>query len=339
MRRPWALPLVPLYWLGLTLKNAWYARHAGRVRRLACPVISVGSLSAGGAGKTPVVLMLVDLLTRYGVAADVLSRGYGRGGGVVEEVDPAGPAQRFGDEPLEMARRGVRVIVGADRHAAGTLAEAGRNPGIHILDDGFQHRKLARQVDIVLLTADDMRDSLLPAGNLREPLSSLGRADVVVLREEEEAGPLILHVRKHSQALIWTVRRELVLPAGRPVRPIVFCGLARPQGFAAMLAQARCEAAGEHFFPDHHAYTDEDFALLADGARQAGADGFITTAKDAVKIPADALARLRAIGPVVVAELRVTLLKESQALDDLRARLPMIVLHSSQSDRDKWGLS
>lgn len=308
MRRPWALPLVPLFGLGSQVKGA-----LTRPKRLARPVISVGSLAAGGAGKTPFVLMLADLLTRKGITSDVLSRGYGRESKAVEAVDPEGTATRFGDEPLEMARRGLKVFVGADRFAAGTLAEAHGSAAVHLLDDGFQHRRLARDLDIVLLTLEDARDWLLPAGNLREPLRALGRADVIVVREEERA-TLALFDMAGIRAEVWRTRRDLVLPATRPRRPFVFCGIARPQGLLAMLP----EPAGKLLFADHHAYTADDFAKLAVEARRVGADGFLTTAKDAVKISAAARQQLEAIGPVVVAELRVSLANEEQAFERLR---------------------
>jgi tetraacyldisaccharide 4'-kinase len=341
LRRPLLLPLVPLYWLGTRLKNAAYDRRWLRAHRLTRPVVSVGSLSAGGAGKTPVVLMLAELLRRHGVGVDVLSRGYGRGSGVVEEVDPAGHPIRFGDEPLEMARRGLRVIVGADRVAAGRFAEGLSEDGralpeahlsddkavakvghkmlseIHLLDDGFQHRRLGRDLDVVLLTLEDARDWLLPAGNLREPLASLRRAHVVVVREDEAVE--LAGLTRGME--VWLVRRELVLPAERPMRPVVFCGIARPEGFLAMLGEAGVEPAGRMIFPDHHAYTDEHFRLLEDAAEHTGADGFCTTAKDAVKIPDAARQRLERMGPVWVAELRVSLLDEAQAMATLRRNL------------------
>jgi len=337
MRRPWALPLAPLYWCGLRVKNALYRWGWLRAKRLAWPVVSVGSLSAGGAGKTPVVMMLAELLGRHGVQVDVLSRGYGRGSGVVEEVDAEGSARRFGDEPLEMARRGLRVVMGADRWAAGKFAEPEREQkintvateektqrslrvAVHVLDDGFQHRRLARDLDLALLTTEDVGDWLLPAGNLREPMAALARAHVVVVRDEE-ASELAGVIAANTEADVWMVRRELVLPVERPQRSVVFCGIARPKSFLAMLRQAGCATAGEIVFPDHHAYTSEHFDLLIDAAAHAGADGFLTTAKDAVKIPPEERMKLEKIGPVIVAALRVTLVDEDAAMKTLRRSL------------------
>jgi tetraacyldisaccharide 4'-kinase len=305
LKRPWLVPLVPLYAAGLGVKNALAYRRPGRLGR---PVVSVGSLSAGGAGKTPVVLALARLLEAHGVAVDVLSRGYGRTSSVTEVVDPAGAAARFGDEPLELARQGLRVFVGADRLAAGRVAEVAGGAGVHLLDDGFQHRRLGRELDVVLLTVQDAGDWLLPAGDLREPLSALGRADVVVVREEEAAA-LAAVIARHTQAETWVIRRELSLPAEMAARPMAFCGIARPEGFLAMLQAVGCEALAGPRFADHHAYSDGDVERLVEAARAAGADGFVTTAKDAVKLSAAQSARL---GAVAVAELRVRWVDEAR---------------------------
>lgn len=182
-RRPWARPLVPVYAAVLRAKEALRRAGVPRTRRLQWPVVSVGSLSAGGAGKTPVVIALATLLEESGWPVDVLTRGYGRSGRGVASVRPTldDAAQRFGDEPVLIAQRtGVPVWVGADRFAAGERAEASgiKTPRrVHLLDDGFQHRQLARTIDVVVLTAEDLDDMLLPAGNLREGLAALQRAD------------------------------------------------------------------------------------------------------------------------------------------------------------------
>ncbi len=328
MRRPWALPFLPLYWAGLGVKNRLYGAGFQKAHALRWPVISVGSLSAGGAGKTPVVLLLADLLDQQGLAVDVLSRGYRRRSGSVEEVKADGSAARFGDEPLEMARAGLQVFVGADRVAAGELAE-GQEPmsqkrdmghpelrsglRVHVLDDGFQHRRLARALDVVLLTAEDAEDWLLPVGNLREPLRSLGRAGVVVLREEE-AERLRPVVARSTQAEVWVIRRKLVLPERRLQRPVVFCGIARPESLLRMLEQAGCEAAGRVIFRDHQRYGPGEVDRIVATARRTGADGFYTTAKDAVKLLPEWRTRLEEVGPVEVVRLSVALDADAEAV-------------------------
>src|SRR5580692_6722277 len=175
-------PLSPIYRGIIGVRNTLYDHHILHTSSLEGPVISVGNLSTGGSGKTPFVILLGELLKARGIRFDVLSRGYGRKTHGTLLVDPGGLPRDFGDEPLLIARRlNVPVVVGESRYEAGRLAEAKFGPQIHLLDDAFQHRRLARDFDIVLVTPDDARDRLLPSGRLREPLRSLQRADAVVL--------------------------------------------------------------------------------------------------------------------------------------------------------------
>ena len=313
--RPWLLPLVPVYRAVLGVK-AWLTERGWlRRRRLGRPVISVGSVSAGGAGKTPVVLLLAELLGEAGFAVRILSRGYGRGATAVERVDAGGDAARFGDEPMLLARRvseTAAVYVGADRYLAGELAERDGAVDVFLLDDGFQHRKLARDLDVVLLTRTEVEDCLLPAGNLREPLRALRRADVVVLREEDTGlAGFVAEMCAGKVPEIWVIRRRLA-SASLPARPVVFSGIARPESFVAMLAEAGCEAVAEVRFRDHHRYTEADIERLVALARESGTDSFVTTEKDAVKLSARMRERL---GMVVVPQLRVELVDEAAALE------------------------
>lgn len=326
-RRGWARPLVPLYAAALKIKDAL----RGKPKRLQWPVISVGSLSAGGAGKTPVVIALAGLLKDAGWAVDVLSRGYGRDGSGVERVDPeaADAARRFGDEPVLIAERGgVPVVVGASRYAAGKLAETASTRGLHLLDDGFQHRQLARAVDIVLITAEDLADALIPAGNLREPLAALERADIVIVREDEvetvakQAWPLL-----REGAQMWVVRRRLHFAAplfvfGAGLKPIAFCALARPENFAAMLTEAGCGVVETVAFQDHHRYTVADIDRILEVAKGLNATGFVTTEKDAVKLSPTMRERLEQLGPVMVVALEAEFDDPAAVLHALDARLP-----------------
>ena len=202
-------PLSMLFGAGVQIRNRLYDRGTLRVNRLRAPVVSIGSLSAGGAGKTPFLIMLGELLKQRGLAFDVLSRGYGRRTRGVALVDPNGLPQEFGDEPLLIARKlGVPVVVGEDRYAAGRFAEEKFGVQAHLLDDGFQHRRLARDYDIVLLTDQDLQDSLLPIGRLREPLSSLSRATAIVLMDGVASDQIPL---REGQRL-WRVSRSIVPP-------------------------------------------------------------------------------------------------------------------------------
>jgi tetraacyldisaccharide 4'-kinase len=340
-RRPWARPLVPVYAAAIRLKD--WLRRAGlaRTRTLKWPVVSVGSLSAGGAGKTPVVIALAKLLRDGGWTVDVLSRGYGREGWGMELAEPelAYAARRFGDEPVLIAEQtGVPVWVGADRYVAGKRAEAqteGSVRGVHLLDDGFQHRQLGRSVDIVLVTSEDLEDSLLPAGNLREDLSALQRADVLVVRQNEvdadiDAGVMAVNKRAwemlRDRGQMWIVRRTLRFPAplrvfGAGLRPVAFCAIARPEDFAAMLHSAGCGVVETVAFADHHRYGSADMERVIEVAKGLNGSGFITTEKDAVKLTEAMRRRLEEHGPLMVVALEAEFADPAAVLRALEAKL------------------
>jgi tetraacyldisaccharide 4'-kinase len=334
-RRGWAWPLVPLYAAGLAVKDGLRGAGVLRVRKLKWPVVSVGSLSAGGAGKTPVVIALAELLRERGWDVDVLSRGYGREGSGVERVDAEaeGAARRFGDEPVVIARRaGVPVWVGAQRFAAGAAAEARARTvessrKVHLLDDGFQHRALARAVDVVLVTEADLEDALLPAGNRRERLAALGRADVVVLREEEQER-LEARVRgwMRADAAIWSVRRTVDFPEAGNVLPgdrglVAFCAIARPENFLETLRTGGVRVVVSTAFPDHHRYTADGMRRLTEACRVHGGDAFVTTEKDAVKITPELRAQLEAAAPLLVARLSAAFADPDAVVRELEARI------------------
>ena len=329
-RRPWLLPLAPLYAAGLAMKRRLFQWGWLKQNRLESPVISVGSVSAGGAGKTPMVLLLTRILRHRGYAVRILTRGYKRSSDITSRVEPFDDAAWQGDEPVLLAQRsGVPVFVGADRYQAGVMAEQvepSEKLVVHLLDDGFQHRKLARDVDIVLLTQADVEDTLLPAGNLREPLSAIADADVVVLREEEATSlrSVVAGLSGQKRApAIWVIRRSLSLgEAGEvalPTKPLAFCGIARPESFTRMLAAQGYEPMDTVIFPDHHAYDDGDIRLLIERARQIETNGFVTTEKDAVKLTPILHDHLETVGPVIVARLNVELLDEQESLSQLVA--------------------
>lgn len=295
---------------GVRMRNALYDRGALRARRLAGATISVGNLSVGGAGKTPFVIMLGQLLQARRIAFDVLSRGYGRSSRGVKFVDPQGSPREFGDEPLLIARRlNVSVVVGEDRYAAGAAAEQKFGPRLHLLDDGFQHRALARDFDIVLVTGDDLHDRLLPAGRLREPLTSLRRADAVVLSSAVKPGDLPL-----DKQLVWRTRRDIVL-RDPPHAPVAFCAIARPKQFFLQLRFAGCEPAAEAAFRDHHAYTQADIRDLLQLRERCQAGGFVTTEKDAINL-GNLASQLQ---PLAVAPVKMELVDAPAALDSMLA--------------------
>lgn len=293
-------------------RNALYDAGHLRARRLQGAVVSVGNLSAGGSGKTPFVVLLGELLKARGIKFDVLSRGYGRSSRGVLLVDPAGLPQQFGDEPLLIARKlHAPVIVGEDRFEAGRFAEARFGAQVHLLDDGFQHRALARDFDIVLVTPQDASDRLLPAGKLREPLRALQRADAVVLTSgaAEESFPV-------QGKIVWRVRRGIVAQ-GIPARPVVFCGIARPQNFLLQLRAANVEPAAQAFYRDHYAYREKDVRELVDLKQRSEAGGFVTTEKDAVNLGPF----LSALSPLAIVPVRMELADAANGLDTMLGKI------------------
>jgi tetraacyldisaccharide 4'-kinase len=288
-------PLAALYGTGVALRNTLYERGTLAARRLQAPVVSIGSISAGGAGKTPFLIMLGELLQQRGAAFNVLSRGYGRKTKGVRLVDPAGTAAEFGEEPLLIARRlGVPVIVGEDRFAAGQFAEGKFGAHAHLLDDGFQHRRLARDFDIVLITERDLHDTLLPAGRLREPHSSLTRASALVFMDDTKSEGI--PVREGQ--LVWRVTRG-ILPPETKEPCFAFCGIARPENFFTELGNSGMKVTGTRAFRDHHAYTAQDVEALYRQGQQSGATAFVTTEKDAVNL-GEYAQRLRPLHVVAV---------------------------------------
>jgi tetraacyldisaccharide 4'-kinase len=312
-------PVTGLYGAAISLRNGLFDRGVLRSRRLQKPVISVGNLAAGGAGKTPFVIALGELLQARGIPFDVLSRGYRRRTRGVLVVDPEGAAADFGDEPLLIARRlGVPVIVGENRYQAGRLAEQKFRSQLHILDDGFQHRSLHRDFDIVLISTGDLEDRLLPFGRLREPVSSLRRADAIVLAHDDPAEHPVIEGR-----LVWRVKREILLPSVPP-NPVVFCGIARAQQFFAQVRSAGIVPAAEVVFRDHHAYDKSDIRRLLARRRELGSAGFLTTEKDAVN-----LGPLRAeLEPVAIVTLKLTLERPADVVDTILATIAERMLRS-----------
>ncbi len=298
--------LTPLTWL-------WRAGSVLNTRRnlrcqqaLATPVISIGNLSAGGTGKTPLVLHLAQRLRAAGHAPAILSRGYGRTSHHKALVFAAGArasVTHTGDEPQIFLQSGVAPLgIGGQRFGVGRLMEEKFHPGVLLLDDGFQHRKLARAFDIVLVDALDPfgNGRLLPLGRLREPLAALARADALVLTRTESAVNLTAIERRLRQinplAPVYrsrTVGRTWVRfgsgeqrPAGsfdgQPV--VAFCGLGNPQSFWSTLHCLGIKVVERFAFDDHHRYTPGQLRRLLHSSRAAGARVMLTTQKDLINL-------------------------------------------------------
>ena len=281
-------------------RRSWYERHPHARRRLAQPVVSVGNLRVGGTGKTPVVAAVARLLLAMGHRPAVLSRGYARKvtrDGVVVVSDGQQVrvgVEEAGDEPLMLARAlpGVPVLVSPDRYLAGRLAEERLGASVHVLDDGFQHLALARSADLVLLSAADLDEPVLPSGRLRESPHAARAADAVLVRGTAQEAIQIARavdvgvafgVTTRYGPLRWTDDGSEV-PAGTR-RVLVVAGIARPERFVEALAAAGYDLAGRLTFRDHHWFTATDLRRAEKMAAKAGAHCIATTAKDAVRLP------------------------------------------------------
>lgn len=323
------LPLVPLYRLGLAVREFRLRSGLEPVRRLRFPVVSVGNLSIGGSGKTPLMIALAKALAGRSLRVDVLSRGYGRQSRLPARVAPEGSAGEFGDEPLLIARElGVPVYVAPQRYDAGLLAEANaaeaadpaQPPLVHLLDDGFQHRQLARDVEILLLGRRDWQDRLLPAGNLREPLTAARRASAIAIPADD----LELEAELRAwgwQGPVWRLHRRMEVPAvDGPIA--AFCGIARPEQFFAGLEAAGLRLARRTAFPDHHRYGAHETGRLVAEARAAGAAALVTTEKDLVRL-GELASTFSASLPLTTAQLTMEIEDQAAALDWLIARLTL----------------
>jgi tetraacyldisaccharide 4'-kinase len=282
-------------------RRRWYARHPAARRRLPCPVVSVGNLVVGGSGKTPVVLALAELLRQSGERPAVLSRGYARrhaGRDVVIVSDGERvlePVERSGDEPQMLARAlaGVPVLVAAERFRAGREAVARFGATVLLLDDGFQHVQLARDVDLLLVSPADLQEQVLPSGTLREPLASAAAAHAVLVPgAAADAGRVssALGIRPAFHLTARYLPPEPVGNAGAPASVdrtgviVAVAGIARPQRFFEALREQGWRVGQAIAFPDHHWYTARDIAAVQTAARDAGTRVVMTTEKDAVRL-------------------------------------------------------
>jgi tetraacyldisaccharide 4'-kinase len=327
--------LIPLSWFytaSIQLRNILYTHGVFKARRLPCRVISVGNIVVGGTGKTPAVIVIAEHLQREGMRVAILLRGYKRRGGkkmsrrlmsllpLREKVTIVSDGEKVcaspiesGDEADMMAKRlsGVPIIVGKCRYLTGQVALERFKVDVLLLDDGFQHRQLARDVDILTIPATHPFGSpkkLLPAGTLREPPTALRRADLILLTHADTPNisahakkvvkglapnaPVLesIHQPTHLYPLVPNKNNEKrtnVRPDTRELkgkRVLAVCGIGNPDAFAATLM--RCSVASVELlaFPDHHVYTEADKQRMDTAFQAAAADLIVTTQKDEQKL-------------------------------------------------------
>jgi tetraacyldisaccharide 4'-kinase len=275
-------------------RRRYYQRRPHLRRRLTAPVISIGNLTVGGSGKTPLTGEIARMLIGLGERPAILSRGYGRSspveGAVVVSDGRSVKADvaRAGDEPLMLTQivPGAVVVVCADRYLAGRLAESQLGCTVHLLDDGFQHFRLERDVNLLVAPLEDFVDArTLPFGRLREPIDVASAADALLVPSDNDAGAATTMSARLGVTPAFSFSRRVGGPGSASAsRVFAFAGIAKPRQFFAELEQAGWQIAGTRAFRDHHQYLPREIAGLAEAARAAGAEGLVTTSKDAVRL-------------------------------------------------------
>jgi tetraacyldisaccharide 4'-kinase len=291
-----------IYGQVMRVRRRGYERQPQRRRRLSKPVISVGNLSMGGTGKSPVVAAIAQWLIDRGQRPSILSRGYARADnadGVVVVSDGrsiAAGIDRSGDEPLMLARRvpGSIVCVSPDRYLSGTLAEQQLGATVHILDDGFQHLELARDLDILVTTVGEIPTGrVIPMGRLREPIDAAARAHFLVVTDAT-AGAATAEAWALGVSQSCAAIRTLALPVAvfdeprflspHDSRILAVAGIANPDRFVASLKDGGWNVVDTMTFVDHHRYSATDVAAITAKMAAAHASAVFTTDKDAVRL-------------------------------------------------------
>jgi tetraacyldisaccharide 4'-kinase len=281
--------LSALYAAAVRRRRERYAARPDLRLRLRRPVISIGNLAVGGRGKTPLAAAVARMLLERGERPAILSRGYGRAAreaGAVVVSDAAGiraDLARAGDEPLMLARQlpGVAVVVCADRYVAGRLAEHHLGATVHVLDDGFQHLRLERDLDLLIVGREDVeRPRTLPGGRLREPLDTIVAADAVLTEDDA-----VEVTARGMELRVFRLRRQGQFDADRKGEPaLAVAGIARPARFFDDLRAHGWNIVATAAFADHHRYSPRDIARLEADASRAGAGRMVTTEKDYVRL-------------------------------------------------------
>jgi tetraacyldisaccharide 4'-kinase len=322
-------PLSVAFGIGAGLRGTAYRLGLLPTRRAPVPVVSVGNLAVGGTGKTPVTLWVAEALRARGARPAIVSRGYGGSARDVTVVSRgAGPEvgpEIAGDEPVMLAKCFPGVVVVAPQRLEGARAAAALGCDVVVLDDGFQHRALARDFDLLLL--DGRRGALLPAGPFREPLRAAARADAVLLVQRDErdvveppSGLRVAQYRARLEAVavvesvagVWQAHAMGRL-AGR--RVVAVTGIARPEPFYALLQRWDATIAEVFEYPDHHRYTAEQWQRIA--RRGLEVDLIVTTEKDLVKLEAFPFAT----GKLVALRIAPNVAHGAALLDDLAGRV------------------
>ena len=330
------LPAAWIYGAGVRLRNLLYDQGILRSKKLDIPVISVGNITAGGTGKTPFIEFLIRELDERGKKVAVVSRGYGRnsiGTQLIGAGDPnRGSADLLGDELSQIARKFscVTVVADSDRARGAEIARSRFGADLILLDDGFQHRAIARDLDIVLVdvTKPLSGDAMLPAGYRREPVSSLHRADIVSYTRvdgarKNEFSQLMkqfpgIQVRFRSSGIRkWNEKNPVSQNALATQSFVAFCGVGNPDSFFETIRSMGIVPKESISSPDHHRYSAADRSHLLKLARENNAT-LLTTEKDAARLDGDAL---NSLGPLFVAEIQAEIIEGNDLFQERLNRI------------------
>lgn len=330
-----------LYELAVLLRVVAYETEYKKPKRLDAVVISIGNITLGGTGKTPMVAYIARYIASEDHSVAILTRGYGRKSSGLRTlnagVDSVNNAQarnsygEFGDEPLMLANAlpDIPVVINKDRYEGGRWAIDRLGAEILVLDDAYQHLALARDLNILLLDATDLFGGfeMVPFGRLREPIYAIKRADLVIITradkpfDQDQANTIIKHFCgnkvpvMHAYASITRLRHIETAEMYDTNQFIgwnsaLLCGIGNPQAFADDVLRVGINIVSENFFTDHHAFTQQDLDLVTRAAQDAGADMIITTEKDAVRLEG----LKHGAVPVYAAQLEI------QSEDDVRLK-------------------
>lgn len=299
------IPLTPVYYIITILRNFLYDKKILKSYRINKPIISIGNITTGGTGKSPFTIYLADLLLNNNIIPAIVSRGYKRKSDEIEIVYDGNKitstVEKCGDEPLMMAKsltlrqKYFYIVTGGNRVETSNFTVNKFNPDIVILDDAYQHRKIKRNMDIVLIDAEEMINNklinslLLPAGNLRESFNNLKGADVIIQNNKFKDFEVLNNLKRFGKTIFklnykiegfFDINNKLTDIGGKEI--IAFAGIAKPATFFKELNKCGFKIINQIAFPDHYHYTEKDISKLTSGVKKG--IYFITTEKDFIKI-------------------------------------------------------